>query len=185
MVIKNKTILNGQEVFNSLLKASKKSYISKFIFSAFILVIGTVIVSIAIPMKQTDSITIGVMFLMVGFMYFLMNIISFFRLDKKIRKNSNAVVTSGMTNEFTFKEESFQLTTRIDNQTARFENKYDELHKIIEYDDEIIFMLTKTDLFICKKSGFSSPKEMDVFFYGLAKHKTKIKKKLTPEPSEK
>ncbi len=185
MVIKNKTILNGQEVLHSILKASKKNYISKFIFSAFIILIGVVITFIAISMKQADSMTIGFMFLIIGVLYFLMNVISYSRLPKKIQKNSKEAVSNGMINEFTFKEESFQLLTRIGTQTARFENKYDELYKIVEYDDEIIFMLTKSDLFICKKSGFSSPKEMDVFFYGLAKHKTKIKKKLTPEPSEK
>ncbi|MDE7385493.1 MAG: hypothetical protein K2M84_07030, partial [Anaeroplasmataceae bacterium] len=56
---------------------------------------------------------------------------------------------------------------------------YNALKKIIEYDDKICFIIGENDFYICKKENFASKKEMEIFFYGLAKHKTKIKKKLS------
>lgn len=184
MVIHNKTVLSGEEVYNSLIASSRKNYFSKFAFSFALVLVGAAIAFISFFINQSDSMTIGFLFLGVGVLYTLMTLISYFRLPAKLQKNNSEVIANGMINNFTFKEESFQLHSLIGTHTAKFDFKYEELYKIIEYDETIVFMLSKSDLFICKKECFASLKEMSVFFYGLSKHKIKIKQKLS-KPSAK
>lgn len=180
MVIQNKTVLSGKEVYSSLLKTSRKAFMSKFIFTGVLTLIGLITVILVLSTNNaTDSLVIGFMFLTIAILYGAMALISFGRLPSKIKKQNFEIVQNGMINKFTFKEESFQLTTVSGDKSEKYEYRYEELKKIVEEDQQILFYLSASTMLFCKKDGFSTPKEMDVFFYGLSKHKIKIKKKLS------
>ena len=179
MVIKNETVLTGEEVFTFLVKSTKKTFYSKFIFIISIGLIGLfIIISSLLTETTIDSLVIGCIFLFFDLLLLGMNVVGYIRVPKKIKINNQDVTELGMINNFTFKEQSFILAVTIGSRTTKIESEYKELSKIIEKDDRILFMLTNTEAFICKKSGFASLKELELFFYGLDKHKIKIKKKI-------
>lgn len=185
MVIQNKTVLSGEEVFQSLLKASKKNYRLKFILCISLTVISIAILLLSlVSSNPADNLVIGFAFLIITILYFLVNLISYLRIPAKIRKTNKVILEQGMQNDFTFKEESFSLITRSADKQEKYEYPYSNLNKIVELDEIILFKLSATEIFICKKNGFQTPKEMDVFFYGLGKHKIKVKKKLKQESSK-
>ena len=179
MVVKNHTVLTSEEVYKSLLAAARKSYLGRFIFASALAVFGIIIVIVvASSGNATDTLVTGLMFLIFALIFALINTISFIRLPKKVAKRNSDVIEGGMINDFVFKEESFSLSSKIAGKVSKFEGKYNELNKIVEEDKQILFVLGQTETIVCKKSGFASPKEMNLFFYGLSKHKTKIKNKL-------
>ncbi len=185
MVIQNKTVLSGEEVYQSLIKASKKNYRFKFIFCTTLAVISIVILLLSmVSSNQADNLVIGFAFLIVTVLYLLVTLFSFFRVPAKIRKTNASIIQQGMQNDFTFKEESFSLITRSGDKTEKYEYSYTNLNKIVELDEAILFNLSATEIFICKKNGFKTPKEMNVFFYGLSKHKIKVKKKFKQKSSK-
>lgn len=185
MVIQNKTVLSGEEVYQSLLKASKKNYRFKFIFCAVLAVISVVILLLSmVSSNQADNLVIGFAFLIITVLYLLVTLISFFRIPAKLRKTNESILQQGIQNDFTFKEESFSLITHSADKTEKYEYTYSNLNKIVELEEVILFNLSATEIFICKKNGFKTPKEMDVFFYGLSKHKIKVKKKMKQKSSE-
>ena len=167
------------KVYKSLLSIARKGYLSRFIFAAALAVFGIIIVIVvASTGNGTDTLVTGVLFLIFAFIFVLINIISLIKLPKKIAKRNSDVIAAGMVNDFVFKEESFTLSSTIAGKTSKFTGKYNELNKIVEEENQILFVLGQTEIFVCKKSGFENPKEMNIFFYGLSKHKTKIKSKL-------
>ncbi len=179
MVITNTTNLSAEEALDSLVKVSKRNFYSRFIFASFLAIAGILIVTIvSLNGNGTDTLVLGFMFITFGLIFFLMNFISILRIPKNVKKKNADILENGMENQFIFKEESFHLTIKIGSKATKLESSYDVLRRIVEYEDRILFMLSNTEIFICKKDGFSSPKELEQFFYGLSKHKTKIKKKI-------
>lgn len=180
MVVKNETRLTANEAYDSLIKITRKNYRSRYIFFLFIMIFGIIIVTVsAINKNSTDTMVIGFIFMIVAILFLAMNITTILRTPKMVKKKNSNIEPDGILNSFTFKEESFLLNITIKQKVTRLDLPYTSLKKIIEYDDKIIFMLSSTEIFICKKDGFKSSKEMEVFFYGLAKHKTKIIKKIS------
>lgn len=180
MVIRNKTILEGQEAFQTLVKTTKKSFLPKLIFTAVLAVIGLIILILSLTASNlANYITIGFMFLIIAILYGLMHLLAFLSVSKRLRKQNTELLTYGIENQFTFKEESFQVVSRVGQQTVKNEFSYLELKKIVEEDDQILFYQAMNNAFVCKKSGFSEAKLVDVFLFGLAKHKIKVQKKLS------
>ncbi|MDE6660378.1 MAG: YcxB family protein [Anaeroplasmataceae bacterium] len=182
MVIKNTTHITGEEAIEIIVNYSKSYYYKKYIFSVIMAVLGSIIIGIvAAQGNSIDTMVIGILFLSFAVILALINTYSIFTLKKRTHKKNPNLVEHGMENAFTFKEESFLLQVKIGDKVSKVEYPYNALSRIIEYEDQIYFVLGDNDFYVCKKDSFKSPKELEVFFYGLAKHKTKIKKKLTKE----
>ncbi|MDE5715454.1 MAG: hypothetical protein K2I42_04900 [Anaeroplasmataceae bacterium] len=180
MVVRNETKLSAKEAYDSLIQITRKNYYSRYIFFMLVFIFGIVIVSVsAFNKNATDTMVIGFIFIIVAILFVAMNVTTILRTPKMVRKKNAEIEANGVFNSFIFKEESFLLNININQKITKLDLPYTSLKKIIEYDDKILFMLSPTEVFICKKDGFNSLKEMEVFFYGLAKHKTKIKKKLS------
>lgn len=185
MVIKNTTILSGEEAIEDITRYAKKYYLRKFIFPIILAVFGIIIVSIvAASGNSADTMVIGFLFFSFAIALILINTYSIFTMEKRTRKKNPQIVENGITNSFTFKEESFSLHVKIGNKVSKLDYFYKALKKIVEYDDRIIFIITDNDFYTCKKANFSSLKEMEIFFYGLSKHKIKIQKKLSQEKKD-
>lgn len=178
MVIKNTTVYTGEEVVNEIVQYGRKSFYKKFIFPSILLILGAIVILITFQGDSKTSLMMGSLFLIFAGILFLMNVVSIFTLRKKTQKRNPEILKFGMKNDFTFKEESFILLVTIGTKTTKLEYFYKDIKRIIEFDEKLLFMITDTDFYSCKKETFHSKKELDLFFYGLEKHKIKIKKKL-------
>lgn len=178
MVIKNTTIYTGEEVVEEIVHFGRKSFYKKFIFPSILLILGAIVVLITFQSDSRTSLMMGLLFLIFSCILILMNVISIITLRKRTKKKNPELLKFGMKNDFTFKEESFILLVTIGTKTTKLEYFYKDIKRIIEYDEKILFLITDADFYSCRKDTFHSPKELDVFFYGLEKHKIKVKKKL-------
>lgn len=182
MVIKNTSIFSGEEAIEEISNYARKYYYKKYIFAGILGVLGAIVISIvAAQGNSMDTMVIGLLFLIFAIVLVLINTYSIFTMEKRTKKKNPQIVEHGMINSFTFKEESFSLQVIIGDKVSKLEYPYQALKKIVEYDNKICFVITDNDFYTCKKENFSSLKELDVFFYGLMKHKTKIQKKLSKE----
>lgn len=178
MIIHNTTILKPEEALESLKKISKRNYLTRYIYSGFLLIFGILIMIMSFTEEDfVQSITIGGVFFAIAAAFLIYNFVSIKKLPQTVAKKNPEVAEQGITNVFTFKEESLIAKCFVGGHESKFEGKYVELNKIIEEDDRILFMVNSTDVLICKKDGFKNEKEMSLFFYGLSKHKIKIKDK--------
>ena len=186
MIIKNTTILTGEEAIEELSKYSKVHYMKKFIFPSILLFLGILVIIIVSRQENaTNTILLGTLFMSFAAVLALMNFISILTIKGRTKKKNPKLMECGMKNAFTFKEESFILHVSVGEETSKMEYPYKNIKKIVEYDSEILFWITDNDFYICKKDFFASKKEMDVFFYGLEKHKIKVKKRMTKTKEEK
>ncbi|MDE7161947.1 MAG: hypothetical protein K2N65_04225 [Anaeroplasmataceae bacterium] len=180
MIIKNTTHFTGEEAVEEISKYSKKVYYKKFIFPSILFVFGIIaVIIVAQQDNPANTFLLGALFILFAGILFLFNLFSLLTIKKRTCKKNPKLVEFGMKNEFTFKEESFTLHSSIGEETTKMEYPYMNIKKIEEYDTEILFWITDTSFYSCKKDAFPSEKELDVFFYGLEKHKIKIKKKLS------
>lgn len=185
MIIKNTTVFSGEEAIEEISNYARKYYYKKYIFACILGVLGAIIVGIvAAQGNSIDTMVIGLLFLAFAIVLVLINTYSIFTTEKRTKKKNPQIVEHGMVNSFTFKEESFSLQVKIGDKVSKLEYPYQALKKIVEYDDKICFIVSDNDFYSCKKENFSSQKELEVFFYGLTKHKTKIQKKLSKEKTK-
>lgn len=176
MVIHNESFLSPDEALDILKKISKRNFVSKYIYSIILFILGISIVVISFfEEDMIQSVSIGGAFIILGIGYIIYNTISIRNIPKNLIKKNPDIVEYGITNSFTLKEESFSLICTIGSQKSKHEFKYNQLSKIINEEDKILFLVSSSDVIICKKDSFKSKKEIDAFFYGLAKHKIKIK----------
>lgn len=176
MILKNTTILSNEEAIDEIVCASKKYYNKKFIFSGFLIGIGIVMLAIMLGLsKGQDSALLGYLFISFGTVLCALNIFSILSIRRKAQKQNPILFEQGLTNFFTFKEESFQLQVKIGTNINKVEYAYVALKEIVDYDDKIAFVVSPLEIYICKKDAFQNPKEVEQFFYGLSKHKTKVK----------
>lgn len=184
MVISNVTKFSGEEAIEEIAEYARKYYYKKYIFSGILAILGAVVIAIvAAQGNSIDTMVIGILFLSFALILILINTYSILTIKKRTYKKNPQIVQHGMTNSFIFKEESFSLSVKIGDKVSKVEYPYGALKKIIEYDDKICFIIGDNDFYTCKKDSFSSTKEMELFFFGLAKHKTKIKKKVSKDRS--
>ena len=172
MILKNTTILSGEEAIEEIVLTSKKYYYKKYIFSGLLLLVGIITLAVVLSLgNEQDSTILGYLFIAFGY--------SIASIKRRTQKQNPALAEKGLTNSFTFKEESFQLLVKIGSKVNRIEYPYTALKQIIEHEDRISFVISALEIYICKKSAFQNPKDVEQFFYGLSKHKIKVKKKLS------
>ena len=180
MILKNTTILSGEEAIEEIVLTSKKYYYKKYIFSGLLLLVGIITLAVVLSLgNEQDSTILGYLFIAFGFSLAAINTYSIASIKRRTQKQNPALAEKGLTNSFTFKEESFQRLVKIGSKVNRIEYPYTALKQIIEHEDRISFVISALEIYICKKSAFQNPKDVEQFFYGLSKHKIKVKKKLS------
>ena len=179
MVIRNITKFEKKEIKQSLLDENMWDFTKRFALLAVFFLLGLFILIFNINNSQ-DSLnyTLGI-----GFMAFA--VFSFFYHSYKLTKNKKNMdkdfeyeFTHGIIYEYTFHEEKFGLTIRVGDKVSKTEAFYKNLKKIINYNEYIVFIIPGVQAYKCKKANFITPKEEELFFYGLKKHGIKIKDKL-------
>lgn len=186
MVIKNTTVLTNEESIQEIAAFGRRYYYKKYIFPCVLAVLGGIAIAVlASQGNGVDVMVIGIAFLVLSLFLVGLNTYSVLTIAKKTRKRNPKIAEFGMIHQFTFREESFSLQVKIGDTTSKVEYPYVNLKKIVEYDDRFCFIVGDMDFYTCKKTGFASLKEVDVFLYGLSKHKIKVKKKTTPSEKKK
>lgn len=175
MVVQNVTKLSGDEVLNLLIRVSKPVYYKRFIYGGVLCIFAIVIYVLTFfAGNATNSATIAALFFSLAMVFMIFNLFSLIRLPKTIRKQNRNATSIGMVNRFVFKEESFKCTTEIGVESSKFEYAYLDLKKIIVEKEIILLKISSSDVIFVKKEGFSSLKEMELFFFGLSKHQIKV-----------
>lgn len=178
MIINNVTTLSSEEAINELVNVERKSYLKKYVFTALLTILGLIVVIyIAIAGEKIDSIIVGILFLIFGIFLTFINTYYILSMKKRIIKKNPLLIDNGLTYSFTFKEESFIVNIIIGKESKKLEYSYKELKKIYEKDGSIYFILIDNTYYRCKIDSFKDKKELELFYYGLSKHKTKYKRK--------
>lgn len=174
--------LSKEEAVASLVKISRRNYAFRFIYPLILLVFGIVI--LILSLQNSDQYLSGSVFIVLAGLIAAYNAYCMIRLPHQVVKKNKELAEYGMVNEFTLKEESFSLVSKIGDQVSKYTAEYQQLKKIVEEDDVLLFMVSSTDVFIAKKDGFQTKKELDIFLYGLSKHQIKVKKRKSKSASK-
>lgn len=177
MIIKNLTILTGEEAIIDIITAQRKAYAKKYIFAVVLLILGLFAITIlAIQGNGIDAMVVSLLFIFLGLIFAAINTYNILTLRKKTIKNNQKILEYGISYTFIFREESFSLIIKSGSTTNKMEYSYFDLKKIIEREATIDFVFADNNYYSCKKDSFTSPKELEQFFYGLSKHKIKFKR---------
>ena len=178
MIIKNTTVLTGEEAIHETAVFGRKTYYKKFIFPSILMVLGVIVIIITFQSDSRTSLLMGALFLVFSSFLCFMNLYAICTIKKRTKKKNPKLLELGMKNEFIFKEESFSLCVTVGTKSSKLEYPYQNIKSIVEYEDKILFLISENEFYSCKKDSFASQKELDLFFYGLNKHQIKIKNKL-------
>lgn len=178
MIVYNKTVLEKEKAFASLVKTTRKSQTGKFLLSTVILLCGIGLLVYGYAYDTESYINIGYIFLVFSIVYYGFGLVSFLRVPKLVYKRNQDICDNGMTYNYTFKEQSFQVNASSLGKTTKFFYKYDDLKKVLEYEDCYEFRLADNQILFIYKTGFDSSRMEEFFIRTLEKHKKKIRKKV-------
>lgn len=181
MIVYNKTELTKEEAFESLVKETRGSYFYRFILGAIVTICGIGILLVGYIQADTDYITVGYLFLVFGLLYFLMSIYAIVKAPKKVYLKNKEICEKGITYNYTFKEQSFEVLVQTSERKNKLPYKYFDLKGIKEFEDKYQFNLKSRLILYVKKSGFENQKMEEFFRKNVTKNKIKIKNKMKVE----
>lgn len=181
MIVYNKTELTKDEAFESLVKETRSSYMYRFILGIIVTLCGIGLLFFGYLNKQNDYIVVGYLFLVFGLLYFLMSIYAILKAPKKVYLKNKEICDNGITYNYTFKEQSFEVLVISNDKKNKLPYKYYDIKKIKEYEDKYQFNLKSRLILYVKKSGFENQKMEEFFKKNVAINKIKIKNKIKVE----
>ena len=128
MVVYNKTVLEKEEVFSSLVKITRRSQFSKFILSSVILLCGLLLLIYGYMQNESNYIGIGYVFFVFSIAYYGLAVFAVIRAPKRVYKQNQEACDAGMIYEYTFKEQSFQVKVISDTKTTKIPYKLSLIH---------------------------------------------------------
>lgn len=185
MVIYNTTVVNKEDTFKSLVKTTRKGLISKYVLAIIILIFGIILLAYGFLTSDTSFTGMGYVFLVFGVAYISLNTYSWIKTPKKVFEVNKEVCQYGMTYEYTFKEQSFQVVAICIDKKTKLPYTYDVVKKIYEYEDLYEFILTERKILYINKNGFESKKHEELFIKTVQKNKKKIITKIKSEVKNK
>ena len=179
MVIKNITKFEEKEIKQSILDDNMWDFTKRLILIAVFFLLGLFITIFNIN-NSNDSLnfTLGIGFMAFGVFSFFFHSYKLNKMKKNIYKDLEYEFKHGIIYEYSFHEEKFGLTIKVGEKVSKMEAFYKNLKKIVNYNETIVFVLSNGHAYKCKKSSFNTPKEEELFFYGLKKHNIKITDKI-------
>lgn len=175
MVVNNKTKLNGEEAHKLLISSTNKELPKKIFFMAAVLVLGIAIVVISHMISNTKYLILGYVFCAVAVAYFIYVIIQLLRTPKLVYKKNQEVCDNGIEYSYVFKEQSFNVVTKLPNKNIKKDYKYDNIKKIYELNESFEFYLDDQTVFYVSKSGFDNERMIEYFIKNITMNKKKIK----------
>lgn len=178
MIVENTTILSGKEAQNMMIRSSKTIDLYKIILIILIIGCGIYLLISGIIAQDTGYTSLGGFFVAIALVYILSIVISNKKLPKKIYDKNTEICDLGIKYIYKFKEQSVMLKGETVNKSFKVEYKYDEIKKILEYEDGYELKLSTDQILFVKKDGFSSPRMIEYFVKNLTLNKKKIKSKI-------
>lgn len=111
----------------SLVKISRRNYAFRFIYPLILLVFGIVI--LILSLQNSDQYLSGSVFIVLAGLIAAYNAYCMIRLPHQVVKKNKELAEYGMVNEFTLKEESFSLVSKIGDQVSKYTAEYQQLKK--------------------------------------------------------
>lgn len=178
MIIKNRTVFPGEEVRKTILEENSMEFWKRMIIVGFFLVVGSLVIIInTFSSKESFYLVLGIGLIIYSSLSFALDIYKLKKSNKNIDKDFGYEIEHGIIYDFDFHEEKFKLKISVGDRNSKVECFYNNLKKIVNKDDCIIFTLSGRSSYKCKKNGFKDSKQEELFFYGLSKHKIKISDK--------
>lgn len=175
MIVKNTTKFVREEIKQSILEENNWTFMKRLIVALLFFVLGLLMTIFNLNSSQDSlPLIIGIGCIAYAIFSSLMNFFKLMKMKKNIDKDFEYEFTHGIIYEYTFHEEKFGLIIKVGNRTSKVEEFYKNLKKIVNYPDIIVFVFSTGDAYKCKKENFKNPKEEELFFYGLKKHKIKV-----------
>ena len=175
MVIKNITKFDGKEIKKSIIDENMWNFTKRMMVIALFLLAGLFIFIFTFNNgKDSLLLTMGIGFMLFAVFSLLYNLFKLYKMKKNVDKDFEYEFTHGIVYDYSFHEEKFNLTITVGERTSKMELFYKQLKKILHYEEVIIFVLRTNDAYKCKKIGFESPKQEELFFFGLNKHQIKV-----------
>lgn len=175
MIVKNTTILSAEKATEILIRNTVKDYKKKYLYLGVILLIGISTLIIGLAFQETNAITMGAIFLAVGVGFFIYTIIELKRVKPRVIKNNPEVTTTGISFNYTFRENSVTISAKIGDKTKNIKYTYQELKAIKEYSDGYEVVFNQSESIYVLKEGFESPKMEEFFRKNITTTKKKIK----------
>ncbi len=178
MVVHNKTNLDKEEMLSSLIKTTKKGQLGKFIISTIIFLCAILLIIYGHMAKESNYLMVGYMFLAFSMVYYGIGLFTILRIPKKVLKQNKEAYEQGVIYDYTFKEQSFQVNVISLGKKTKLPYKYNDIKKILEYENRYEFRLSENLVLFIYKNGFDNPKMEEFFLKNLQKNKKKIKNKI-------
>lgn len=181
MVVYNKTILDKDEVFDSLVAQTRKSQIKKFILTGIIIACAIFLLIYGYSQEDSNYISVGFIFLFFALFYLIMSIVSFVKAPKSVQAQNEAILSDSMTYDYTFKEQSFQVNITAGGKITKIPYKYENIKRVYEYDSRYEIKLIDNLILFVYKNGFTQEKALEFFIKNLSINKKKIINKIKEE----
>ncbi|MCR5112586.1 MAG: YcxB family protein [Acholeplasmatales bacterium] len=178
MVVINNTHLSPEKALKNLKKTTRGNLKYKYLLSALLIVGGLIVTIFANTFNEgayKEYIIIGLMLLIIGGGHFALNTYNLLSAEKKIKKNNDAIMQSGVDYDYKFKEQSIQVSAKDAIKTSKYEYKYDEVGSVSEFNDYYEMRLKNGQVLYIEKSGFNEPKMEEFFKKNLSINKKKIR----------
>ena len=178
MVVNNNTDITKEEAYSLLIDSTSNEYKKKFIFNAFVAIVGTPLLIVGLVNKNTMYIVFGAIFLAFALVLGGFNVVSMFKIPKTVKEQNADVCEYGISYSYRFKEHSVILIAKTNGKTTKYEYNYSLLKRIYEYDDKYQLRFQDNLTLYVYKSGFENQK-MEVFFrknISTSKKKIKLRK---------
>ena len=129
MVVTNETNLTGKEVEKILMRAYKRTEINKLYMAVVLFVAFIVLISSGYAMENQLYISVGYGSLVLSFALVLYYYYLIKTAPKKLKKNNNVEIQSGVKYSYTFKEQSFQVISKSLSGSRKGNYKYDQIKR--------------------------------------------------------
>ena len=165
MVVHNTSKISGEEAFQSLMKAGKRTISKNYIYLAIAVLVGSPLFIYGFLKKDIQFIMMGAIFLAFSTGIVFYSIYSIIRLPKRIEAKNKDVLADGVTYEYSFKEQSVDLTILNSGKRSKNNYSYNTFKRIYEYDDMFEIRTKESEVMLCKKDGFGKDQEKMIEFF--------------------
>ena len=175
MIVQNKTSLSGEEAKKILIRSATKTFDSKYIFAAIVLIFGIAILIFGIVREETPLLIFSAIFAAIAVGYIVLIFVGKRKGPKEVIKNNEDICTNGVTYQYKFHENSLKVeVSTFGGKAKRIEYEYEEIKFITEYDDGYELQFENVMLYV-SKDGFENERMIEFFFKNMRLHKKKIK----------
>ena len=163
MVVENTSKISGEQAYESLLESGRNTNMKKYLYAAFILLLGGGVAMYGFFSGNVQFLTAGGIFGAFGLGLIIYNAIIIARLPKDIKKSNKDILEYGVTYTYRFREQSVELTVNVNGKKSKGSSTYYDFRKVYEYEDKFVLKLKDNDVVYVLKEGFQNERMIEFF----------------------